>query len=179
MQADKQPFIFTFVGIKDHRGILSTPGTMPQGLRLLMGGIYLFVGMVFLLTGSLLLDGNSFHHSFFRAGVMFLLLAGFFLPLGLRILWLWRKLRTLTPLYTCSRQFGVTPECLHDIVVEHGILPQASVAGQDYFSLKDFGDISTLLRASVQPTASQETLLRPAVGTEEAHFEQLLRAAQE
>lgn len=77
---------------------------------------------------------------------------------------------------TCG-QLGISATELQRLIETHSIQPQYHIDGQDYYDPSDFRDMATLLRASSQPAATPETLLRPACTTE-TPSEQLLRATQ-
>ena len=62
---------------------------------------------------------------------------------------------------------------------QRDVQPHININGVDYYSLRDWGDVSTLLRASEQPTVASGTLLRAASVTHAAEMEQLLRASQQ
>lgn len=88
------------------------------------------------------------------------------------------RLNQLLSGYSVSKQLGMTETELIAFAQEHSVKPIYCVNGNDFYDLADFGEAQSLLRASEQPIASQDTLLRPAVGIEDAHSEQLLRAAE-
>lgn len=108
---------------------------------------------------------------FFSISLPFLIGAGIVVSRRIDI---WR----VTQANPC-RHLNLTYQQVEQAVAQHDIQPRYIIGGVKFFHAADFANINTLLRASVQPTASQETLLRSAIGTEEAQSEQLLRAAQE
>jgi hypothetical protein len=86
-----------------------------------------------------------------------------------------RRLSRLTTQKQLCESLGVTQEELYQFGETNGIKPSINLNGENYYDLNDFGDAVTLLRASVPPAATPETLLRPAAHTESLP-EQLLRA---
>ena len=89
-----------------------------------------------------------------------------------------KRLNQLFTGFSIGRKLGFTETELIAFAQEHSVKPIYCVNGNDLYDLADFEDAQSLLRASEQPIASQDMLLRPAVGTEEAQMEQLLRAAE-
>ncbi len=90
----------------------------------------------------------------------------------------WRGMKNVAPSNEVSSQFGLDESALTALAREHAVKPRYNINGRDYYNMADFGDITTLLRASVEPNVPQAaTLLRPAGNVIEASPETLLRAA--
>ncbi len=167
------PFI---MARRNKNGVLCVSASVCHRVGLLHACIYLLLGLT-LTTFALIFVCESFANHKIRGTALLLFVEGFtFLLLGMRTLWLWRKLHRLTPTSILCERFGLNVEQLKRIADENGILPNAVVGGQDYFRVSDFGDITSLLRASAQPAPAEDMLLRPAASVEQETGEQLLRA---
>lgn len=151
-------------------------------------GIYLFMGGLFLggFAAIAYLCGQIFHG--LALAIALLIGCGVCIPLLLYGITFYREIaRTLNvhcrllgklSADTMCRRFGMDEAALQQLAREHKVQPRYIVDGKVYYSLLDFGDMSILLRASTQPAATSETLLRPADSKTEATIpEQLLRAA--
>ena len=182
-QASKPPsltsvlkFLFALVARRNAQGVLCVRLDMGQKVRLRVACAYVLLGSVAAgISGLFLLWSGIRHHHLGMALGLFAE-SGFILSIGLRTFWLWHKLQALSSTTALCERFGVEVEQLKRIAVENGIRPDANVSGQDYFRVADFRDITSLLRASSQPLAAPDTLLRPAARADVETGEQLLRA---
>jgi hypothetical protein len=95
---------------------------------------------------------------------------------GYQLLRLRHRLRHLHSTNQICAQFQMDQVTLERIALTHGIKPRYNVNSDDFYNLADFGEMFTLLRASIEPTAQPETLLRPASESVETPPETLLRA---
>ncbi len=166
----------TFFAMRDVRGVLRVRLDLKK-YRLRVALAYTCIGVLcatFSCSVSVLWLFR--HHRILWPLFILIVEGGLALTVGLRGLWVWRKLQPLTPASVLCERFRLDVEQLAQIAVENGIRPDANVAGQDYYRVTDFGEIATLLRASEQPTAEQEILLRPTTSTKQDAGEQLLRA---
>jgi hypothetical protein len=94
---------------------------------------------------------------------------------GIYMLGLYTRIARTSPVDKVCSKLGIREEHLETIAEERDIKPQYNVDGLDYYNMADFKDVGSLLRASQQPTAATETLLRPAANAETSP-ETLLRA---
>ena len=82
--------------------------------------------------------------------------------------------RGLLPEWQLRERLKADDRALNRVMSQTAVRPRAIVDGKRYYSLSDFGEIASLLRASSAPARTQATLLRPATGVE-TPAEQLLR----
>ena len=100
----------------------------------------------------------------------------FYISAGIYMFLMDRKFAKLSSYEQLCKRFGLETEQLRTAVQTHNIKPRCIVNDENYYDLKDFGDATTLLRASMKPIARPETLLRPAAHNDTSP-EILLRAA--
>ncbi|HZP85115.1 MAG TPA: hypothetical protein VFB21_25995 [Chthonomonadaceae bacterium] len=154
---------------KDIRGVPVCSGTSdapPIWLPILLVFLVPAVGTI------LLLDQHE--PLVFRA---FLILpVGYIVFGGIRYWRLRRQLPRLSSMQNLCTQLNVDGATLQRVAEEQGLKPRYNINGQDFYEITDFGDATTLLRASSASINQRETLLRPAAQTEMPP-ELLLRAS--
>ena len=101
----------------------------------------------------------------------------FFVFRGLSFRRIRRRVQSLSSASQLAEKLGVDAGTATCLAVDKGIMPRCILNGENLYDLRDFSDFNTLLRASTEPSAPVETLLRPAGHTDTTPPDQLLRSA--
>lgn len=90
-----------------------------------------------------------------------------------------RRILSLNTSEQLCKRLSIDEATLESVAEAKNIRPIYNINGVDYYDPAEFGDSMTLLRGTVAPAASPESLLRAAVPTDsQTPADQLLRAAE-
>jgi hypothetical protein len=166
-----------WIGKKDARRVRIIRTDYGQTGRLTLGVIFAVCGLYnFGIGCKTMLSWYLKYHEFFWLSLLNVILSCCFVAIVIWQIYLYRRISRLLPTNKVSDRLGISVYELYCLMEARGIKPHYNIGGKDYYDIADFGDVSTLLRASAEPTAQPETLLRPASESSETPPETLLRA---
>jgi hypothetical protein len=164
---------------RDERGVRKLKLGRSRKLPLQIGLSWLLVGLGEFGIGFWLWRVNGFSGSLGGGIVemfaLILCLGALFAASAVLFLRLYFRVRKLVSMADLARLLGRSPEELAALAQARSVRPRYCIDGEDMYAPSDLGDVGTLLRASVAPEPSKESLLRPASGAADLAPETLLR----